>query len=213
MMFSTRASRAFTISAATTVVGLSIAALTGCSSGSSTPTPAPTVTVTVTPTATPTATSSPTSSPTSAAATPVDIACNQLVFDSIVTDFSPGLTLDSSYTPTSGSTFQTMAGLDGTVCHWADTDGGSATLTVGVAKPSASALAAQEATLSSAGYGTSELPGSPANRGYEARTASTPELDMFTESGYWIAVASPGFTKDSDSNTFFQNVLQTLPSG
>ena len=215
MALTTRASRVFGISAATTVVGLSIAALTGCSSASSTPTATPTVTVTVTASPTPTATSS--SSPTSTAsagATPVDIACDQLVFDSIVTDFSPGLVANPSYTPTSGSDFQTIAGLGGTVCRWDDSaTGGSATLTVGVAKPSAAGLASQEATIASTGYTTTDLPGSPANRGYEATQASIPELDMFTSSGYWIAVASPGFTKAGDASTFFQNVLQTLPSG
>ncbi|PPF76520.1 hypothetical protein C5B96_16595 [Subtercola sp. Z020] len=214
-----RSARAFRIGSGVTLAGISLAALAGCSPSTPAATPAPTVTVTVSPTAKPTATASASSSPTttptasgSGTATPVDISCGSLVFDSTIAAYSPTLQLEASFIPAPDNTFGTIGALDGALCSWRDSVSGS-TIGVGVAKPSAADRATYEAKVAAAGTSSNQLVDSSTSRGYVLSQSEAVELDLFTDSGYWIAVTSVIFDSPSAAKSIFANILETLPSG
>lgn len=208
----TRSARAYRIGSGITLVGVSLAVLAGCSPATPASTPAPTVTVTVTPTATASPSPTPTSTASgSSTAAPVDISCTSLVFDSTIAAYSPTFELEASFIPTPDNSFGEIGALDGALCSWKDSESGS-TLGVGVAKPSAADLSKYEAEVAAKGTSSTAVADASSGRGY-VLSGEAVELDLFTNSGYWIAVTSVIFDSPDAAQSIFANILQTLPTG
>ncbi|MDF2443104.1 MAG: hypothetical protein JWR01_1307 [Subtercola sp.] len=208
----TRSARAFRITSATTLVGVSIAVLAGCSPATPAATPAPTVTVTVSPTAAPTPTSSPSTSPAATTGAAVTIDCSALVADSTIAAISPDFKTDPGAEVSGDNSFSTIVGLDGRLCSWLNSASGSS-ISVGVANPGSAALATNEARIKASGTANAALSGTSGNRGYVESNTEAPVFDVFTESGYWISLSSIIFDSPSSADSILSNILQTLPSG
>ncbi|RFA07018.1 hypothetical protein B7R21_16985 [Subtercola boreus] len=214
MQVFTRSARAFRITSTTTLVGVSIAVLAGCSPATPAATPAPTVTVTVTPTSSPAPlpTSSPTTSPAATTGSAVTIGCSALVADATIAAISPDFKTDPGAEVSGDNSFATIVGLNGKLCSWLNSASGSS-ISVGVANPGSAALATNEAKIKASGTANAALSGTSGNRGYVESNTEAPVFDIFTESGYWISLSSVIFDSPSSADSILANILQTLPSG
>ncbi|RFA10745.1 hypothetical protein B7R54_17195 [Subtercola boreus] len=210
----TRSARAFRITSACSLIGVSIAVLAGCAPSTPAATPAPTVTVTVTPTSSPapTPTWSASSSPAATTGSPVTIACSSLVADATIAAISPDFKTDPGAEVSGDNSFATIAGLDGRLCSWLNSASGSS-ISVGVANPGSASLATNEAKIKASGTANAALSGTSGNRGYVESNTEAPVFDVFTESGYWISISSIIFDSPSSADSILSNILQTLPAG
>jgi hypothetical protein len=205
------------VASVTTVAALSIAALTGCSTGSTNAAAAASASATSTPVAQPTTAPAPTTSVAPSGAisgTPVGITCSELLPDEVVKTINPGFVAQGAFTPEGSSYPATIVSINGVACGWTNASTGD-TLVVAVAKPAADSLKSLEATVAAAGTATSAFGAAPSIRGYEAQSGGTSSGDMevFSEEGYWISATSGLFHTPDDAKSTISAILETLPSG
>ncbi len=138
------------------------------------------------------------------------IPCDDLVAAPVLQSVDPNLTPDSAFSPQAGTYPAEISTLNGTVCAWNDPSGQS--LVVAVAKPSATALKAEQAKVAAGSTPTSVFgSGISAYTANSGGTASG-DTEIFTPAGYWLSVVSPLFLDPSSAQPLVSAVLQALPS-
>ncbi|QYH36567.1 arginyl-tRNA synthetase [Salinibacterium sp. M195] len=147
--------------------------------------PTPTSTPTSDPTSAPTAAPEPavTATP-DAQATPVTIACTELISPQAIYDFNPNYVLLNSFTPAAGSPAASALQSKGTACRWQNGTSGI-TIDVSVAKPTSAKLASLK---SAAGAKVSEFDG------YFTSSGGTGTAQVFSGS-YWMTLSSAAFDR------------------
>ncbi|MEV8255075.1 arginyl-tRNA synthetase [Rhodoglobus sp. NPDC076762] len=160
----------------------------------------PTPTRSVEPTTTATAAPEPTTPSTpDAQATPVSIACGDLITPQAMYDFNPNFLLLNSFTPAAGSAAATAIESQGVACRWENTSSGI-TIDVSVAKPAPGKL---ESLKSNAGPAASSFDG------YFAASGGTGTAQLFSGE-YWAALSSAAFFEAGDASTLVADVQAAL---
>jgi hypothetical protein len=187
-----------TVSAVAVVAALALL-LTGCVPGSN-PTPSRSASQPSTPTDAPTATVTPSPTPTAGtAAVPVSVACNTLVSLQTMYDFNPNFTLQSDFSPASGTPANTAAADRGTACAWVNNTSGE-TVVIAVARPGSLELAS---IRSAASGGTSVS-------GYgDAAYYSGTRFDVF-RGNYWFVASSNYFASANDASALMKSALAAV---
>ena len=155
----------------------------------------------------------PTPTPTPTATNNLGVTCSELVPRSVLDAVHPQLTLDKHYTPQTGSYPHRIVELGGIACSWLSPDKES--VDVAAVKMDKSTLASEEAKVKAGATSTLAFGSSPEIRGYEVNSGGTytGDMEVFTDTGYWISTQSPLFFAPSDAESVIGAVLQVLPSG
>jgi hypothetical protein len=191
--------------------GLTVFGLAACKDTASTkPTPTVSATSKHSPSARPTQSMS-TPAPTVSSATPaapavkgtaIGVDCNGLLSPQVIYDFNPNFSLQSGFTPKSGTDASKAIGYQGLACSWINQTS-SDLIIVSVAHPSASDLASLKATASS-GIAASGL----GNAAYFKASAGVGELQVFN-GPFWITMSSVAFGTADDARDLASAAIAT----
>ena len=156
---------------------------------------------------------SPSPSPSASAASLLGVTCSELVPVPVVDALHPNMKLNPHYKPMEGTYPAKIAKLGGLACEWRAPDG--VALEVAAAKLDKKTLAANEARVAAGSTVTLVFGEAPEIRGYYANSGGTVtgDLEVFTETGYWLSAVSPLFFTASDAEAVVASMLQALPSG
>jgi len=193
---------------ATATATAAVLALAGCSTTSDTAAPE---TAAAAPVA-PATSAAPVTTPKAAAST-LDVTCDELLPASVLDGLATGFTPDTSFTPASGSYATQIASFGGVVCSWTTAAGDE--LTLAAAKPTEDELTAAETGIGNSGTAStafgSDIKAWTANGG-----GTFPgDFEVFTPAGYWVSSVSSLYTgpDSTQAKTVIESALQALPSG
>ncbi len=157
----------------------------------------PNPTRTIDPDNTPTASPEPTGTSTpDSEATPVDIACGELISPQAMYDFNPNFLLLSSFTPPAESAAEAAIAAQGVACRWENSTSG-VVIDVSVAQPAPSRIDSLRADAGAAASGFD---------GYFAVADGTGTAQVFT-GAYWATLSSPAFFAASDASDLVAEVV------
>jgi len=163
--------------------------------------PNPTRTIDPENTETPTPSATATAAP-DVEATPVDIACTDLISPEAMYAFNPNFLLLNNFTPEADSAAATALAAKGVACRWENSTSGVA-IDVSVAKPSP---AKRDALKSSAGTATDEFFGFD---GYFAVAGQTGTAQLFS-GDYWATLSSKAFFEAGDAAELAVDIRDAL---
>ena len=192
---------AFRLRAIPAVIALSASALLLSACVPAEPDPVgPNPTRTIDPDNTPTAAPEPTVTGTpDPEATPVDIACGELISPQAMYDFNPNFLLLNSFTPAAGSAAAAAIESQGVACRWENSTSG-VTIDVAVAQPAPGRIDGLKADAGAAAAGFD---------GYFAVTGGTGTAQVFSGS-YWATLSSPAFFESGDAVQLVAEVRAAL---
>jgi hypothetical protein len=189
-----------------TVFGLSACKDTASAKPTSSSTPTSTSSSSARPTESmstpvPTVPSATSAAPT-AKGTAIGVTCNGLLSPQVIYDFNPNFSLQSGFTPKSGTDASKALGYRGLACSWINQTS-SDLIIVSVAHPSASDLASLKTTASS-GTAASGL----GDAAYFKASAGVGELQVFN-GPFWITMRSIVFGTADDARNLASAAVST----